>query len=151
VIADTTTLDPTQLLITQAGVAGAVVVMMIFGILWAKPSVTREFEKADNQAKQQQALIDTLLAVYHGEVLPTLTDIDKRLIPLLEETQKTLGRVESLLDRQEREWDWRERRGRAEEEASRSRSRRDHEDRDRSGSGEGQRPAADPANQGRSR
>jgi hypothetical protein len=147
VIAAETTLDPIQLIITQAGVAGAVVVLMIFGILWAKPSVMREFDKADAKDRQQQALIDTMLAVYHQEVLPTLADVDKRLVPVLETTQKVLQRVEALLDRMEREWDWRERRGRAEEESSDRRSGRDSQGDYRGGSRQGQRPGGDPSDQ----
>lgn len=86
----TTTIDPTVFL--SNGITAAVVVgLMLIGWLWSKPAVDREFAK---QA-QMQALIDTLLAVYHHEVLPTLGDIDKRMIPLME--------------RLERELDWRDR------------------------------------------
>jgi hypothetical protein len=149
--ADVFTTDPLQLLLVNAGVSGVVVVLIIVGWLWAKPSVTREFEKADAADRQKQALIDTLLAVYHSEVLPTLTDVDKRLIPLLEETQKALNRTVVLLDRQEREWDWRERRGRVEEEAPSRRLGGDAQGGGRGGGGQGQRPAIDPPYQGRPR
>jgi len=101
VLGTETTLDPIQLILTQAGVAGAVVVLLIFGVLWAKPSVQREFQRADDRDKQQQALIDTMLAVYHKEVLPTLAEIDKRLVPLLEDVSDVLKRIQVLLDQQE--------------------------------------------------
>jgi len=151
VIVANASLDPTQLLLTQTGVAGTMVVLMIFGILWAKPSVMRDFQNADDQAKQQQALIDTMLAVYHSEVLPTLADIDKRLIPLLEETQRALNRTVTLLDRQEREWDWRERRSRVEEEAPRYGPGGDAQGGAGSGISESQRPTTDPSHQRRAR
>lgn len=96
-----TTLDPIQLILTQAGVAGAVVVLMLVGWLWPKMAVQREFQRADDRDKQQQALIDTMLAVYHKEVLPTLAEIDKRLVPLLEDVSDLLKRVQVLLDQQE--------------------------------------------------
>lgn len=134
-IADGATLDPLQLLLINAGQAGVVVVLLLMGYLWAKPSVEREFDKSDTKDKQQQALIDSLLTS-QKEVLPLLTEVDKRLIPLMEGTQAQLKRMEALLDRIEREWDWRERRGRVEEAPPRG-VRRDYEDRGGGGGREG--------------
>lgn len=127
ILAAGATIDPLQLLLINAGTAGVVVVLLLLGWLWAKPSVTREFEKSDEKDKQQQALIETLLASQR-EILPLLTEVDKRLIPLMEGTQAVLKRMEGLLDRIEREWEWRERRGRAEEAPPSRGVRRDYED-----------------------
>lgn len=133
ILAAGATLDPLQLLLINAGTAGVVVVLLLMGWLWAKPSVEREFNKADTKDTQQQALIDSLLQG-QKEVLPLLTEVDKRLIPLMENTQALIRRVETLLDRIEREWEWRERRGRAQEETPPTRGfRRDDEDRSRGG------------------
>lgn len=140
IVAEGATLDPIQLLLTQAGIAGVVIALMLLGYLWAKPSVMREFEKSDEKDKQQQALIESLLAS-QKDVLPLLVEVDKRLIPLMDATQIMLRRVEALLDRVEREWEWRERRGRADETPpQRGRSERDFEDRSRGGFGQGPSP-----------
>lgn len=138
-LASGATIDPLQLLLINAGTAGVVVVLILVGWLWAKPSVEREFKKADDKDSQQQALIATMLAD-QKEVIPLLLDVEKHVVPLMEATQVMLRRVETLLDRVEREWEWRERRGRVEEETSRSRSRRDYDDRRRGGGGEGSGP-----------
>lgn len=135
-IAEGATLDPLQLLLVNAGSAGVVVVLILVGWLWAKPSVEREFKKSDDKDAQQQALIATMLSD-QKEVIPLLLEVDKRVVPLMEATQELLRRVEILLDRMEREWEWRERRGRVQEEASPSRQRRDFEDRGRGRGGEG--------------
>lgn len=137
VIAAGATLDPVQLLITQLGVGGIVIAIIILGYLWPKYAVMREFAQADERIKQMQALIDSLLAS-QKDVLPLLVEVDKRLIPLMDATQNMLKRVEALLDRVEREWEWRERRSRAVPEEGPGRGAgRDYEDRSRSGSGEG--------------
>jgi hypothetical protein len=136
ILAAGATLDPIQLLLINAGTAGVVVVLILVGWLWAKPSVEREFKKSDDKDAQQQVLISSMLAD-QKEVIPLLLEVDKRVVPLMENTQIMLKRVEALLDRMEREWDWRERRGRVQEEASRDRSGRDLEDRGRGGGGEG--------------
>lgn len=146
ILAEGATLDPIQLLITQLGVGGIVIALLILGFLWTKPSIMREFQKSDERDEQKQALIDSLLASQR-DVLPLLVEVDKRLIPLMDATQSMLKRVEALLDRVEREWDWRERRGRAEETSSpppRGGRRRDYEDGGRGGfsesPGRGDRP-----------
>jgi hypothetical protein len=115
IVAAGASLDPLQLLMVNAGVAGVVVVLILVGWLWAKPSVTREFEKADERDKQKQVLLDTLLADYRTSLLPALLEVDQRVVPLMESTTAVLKRIEVLLDRVEREWDWRERRSREEE------------------------------------
>lgn len=135
-IASGATLDPLQLLLINAGTAGVVVVLVLLGWLWAKPSVEREFKKADEKDAQQQALIATMLAD-QKEVIPLLLEVDKHVVPLMEATQVMLRRVETLLDRMEREWDWRERRGRVQEAPSGYGPGRDYGDRGGGGGGEG--------------
>jgi hypothetical protein len=137
IIAAGATLDPVQLLITQLGVGGIVIAIIILGYLWPKYAVMREFAQADERIKQMQALIDTLLAS-QKDVLPLLMEVDKRLIPMMDNTQGLLKRMETLLDRVEREWEWRERRGRGiPEEAPGRRGGGDYEDRRGGGVGEG--------------
>lgn len=94
--------DPLQPLIGGAGVAGVVVVLLIMGQMHTNKAVERERAVADGELERRQALIDTLLAVYHHEVLPTLGDIEKRLIPLLEKNDRMLTQVEWLFGQLER-------------------------------------------------
>lgn len=85
--------DPT-VFITNGVTAAVVVGLLLAGWLWSKPAVDREFAK---QA-QMQALIDTLLSVYHHEVLPTLGDIDRRLMPLMERIERELDQRDRVRD-----------------------------------------------------
>lgn len=156
-IAAGATLDPLQLLLINAGTAGVVVVLVLLGWLWAKPSVEREFKKADEKDTQQQALINTMLAD-QKEVIPLLLEVDKHVVPLMEATQvmmtatqMMLKRVEALFDRMEREWDWRERRGRVSEAPSGYGPGRDYDDRGRGGGGEGPGPGDNPPGETRPR
>lgn len=150
VLAAGASLDPIQLLLINAGTAGVVVVLILVGWLWAKPSVIREFEKADKKAAEDKVLIDGLLASQR-EVIPLLIEVDKRVVPLMESTQAMLKRVEGLLDRVERDSEWRERRGRVQEETAYGSSRRDVGDRDRGSSREGTSPSDHPEGEDRPR
>jgi hypothetical protein len=94
--------DPYQALIVNAGVAGVFIVLFLLGIVSAKPSIERERAVADAELARRQALIDTLLAVYHHEVLPTLGDYEKRLAPLLERVERTVDRLEREAEISER-------------------------------------------------
>jgi len=134
VLAEGTSLDPVQLLLINAGTAGVVVVLILMGWLWAKPSVTREFEKSDKQKAEDKALIEALLST-QKETIPLLIEIDKRVIPMMEATTLLLRRVEGLLERVEREWEWRERTGRVQQEESPRRPSRDYGDRPGGGGG----------------
>lgn len=150
VLAAGASLDPIQLLLVNAGTAGVVVVLILVGWLWAKPSVEREFSKSDETVRKQQVLIESLLT-QQKEVLPLLTEVDKRLIPLMEATQSLLKRMEGLLDRIEREWEWRERRGRAEEAPPTRRFSRDDENRGGGGERQGPGPGDYPSGEDRPR
>ena len=94
--------DPLSALLGSAGTAGIVVVLIIMGYLHSRPAMDREQKVADTELARRQAMIDTLLAVYHHEVLPTLSDIDKRLMPLMERNEKMLLQVEWLFGQMER-------------------------------------------------
>lgn len=89
--------DPYQALIVNAGTAGVFVVLFLLGQLFSKPTVERERAVADAELARRQALVDTLLAVYHHEVLPTLGDYERRLAPLLERVETMLVRCEQEL------------------------------------------------------
>lgn len=89
--------DPYQALIVNAGIAGVFIVLFLLGQVFSKPTVERERAVADSELARRQALVDTLLAVYHHEVLPTLGDYERRLAPLLERVEAMLVRCEQEL------------------------------------------------------
>ena len=140
VIAAGATLDPVQLLLTQAGIGGIFIALILMGYFWAKPSVMREFAKSDQKALEDKALIESLLET-QKQVIPLLIEVDRQVIPLLHE-------VRTLLQEFRREWEWRERTGRVQEEASRRPSR---EYGDRPGSGRSERPGPDDHQEGEKR
>jgi hypothetical protein len=119
-------LDPLSALVVNGGIIGVFFALALLGWIALKPELNRR----DDQEKRQQALIDTLLAVYHHEVLPTLGDYEKRLSPLL-------GRVERKLD--ELEWFLGQEEGGRNEAARHPRGRGPH---DRPGSGVRQGPGS---------
>lgn len=94
--------DPLSALIGSAGTAGIVVVLLIMGYMHTRPAMDRERLVADAELARRQAMIDTLLAVYHHEVLPTLGDIEKRMIPMMEKTEQVLTEVQWLFAQLER-------------------------------------------------
>ena len=71
--------------------------LALLGQIALRPEIVRR----DDQEKRQQALIDTLLAVYHHEVLPTLSDYEKRLSPLLSRVERKLDELEWFLGQEE--------------------------------------------------
>jgi hypothetical protein len=167
--------DPTQTLIGSAGVAGVWVLAFIFGQIYSAKSVIHEREAAkeeltralataeadrvrdEQELARRQALIDTLLAVYHNEILPTLSDYEKKLAPALARTEDVLKKMEWIISEYER----RSRGFLAEEEspyygrrATDSRSspsrRSDADYGARSGERQGSGPGVDPPPQGSS-
>lgn len=92
-VAADATLDPVSALLVNGGIVGVFFVLALLGWIALKPELTRR----DDQEKRQQALIDTLLAVYHHEVLPTLSDYEKRLSPLLNRVERRLDEIDWLL------------------------------------------------------
>jgi hypothetical protein len=172
VLADLSSFDPTQTLIGGAGVAGIWVIMFLAGRIHSDKSVEFERQQAEEElirlqgvleAERQRteaelarlrALVDTLLAVYHTEILPTLGDYEKRLAP-------ALARVEDVMKRQEWIISEYERRGRgafATEEVGRYEAfgpppphragRPDPFHGDRGGVGQGAGPGGGPATEG---
>lgn len=116
VLAEATSLDPFQLLITQAGIAGIMLVLLMTGQLYTGKSVQRERDLAEAQLARQeaertrvelesarrQAMIDTLLAIYHGEILPTLADYEKKLAPALANVVEVVRKMEWIIGEYER-------------------------------------------------
>jgi hypothetical protein len=109
------TVDPYEALIVNAGVAGVFIVLFLMGQVYTRPSVDRERQlydlsrqRDDSEIARQRALIDTLVAVYNSEVLPTLASYEKVLPPLLERIEKIFVRIETILERHERELDIRD-------------------------------------------
>ncbi|HET7110272.1 MAG TPA: hypothetical protein VFI41_05335 [Gemmatimonadales bacterium] len=121
--------DPFGALIGGAGVAGVWVVTIILGQMHSGKAVEYERQQKDdeiarvtnlleaergrNEAElaRRQALIDTLLAVYHNEILPVLGDYEKKLAPALAHVEDVLKKMEWIIEQYER----RERRGGATE------------------------------------
>jgi hypothetical protein len=108
--------DPYQALIVNAGVAGVFIVLFLMGQIYSRQSVERERQLAneaqardDAEIARMRALIDTLVAVYNSEVLPTLASYEKVLPPLLDKNQAILDRVSKVLDLHERELELRDR------------------------------------------
>lgn len=90
-------LDPVTTLVVNGGIIGLFFALALLGQIALKPELNRR----DDQEKRQQALIDTLLAVYHHEVLPTLGDYEKRLSPLLHRVERKLDELEWYLGQEE--------------------------------------------------
>lgn len=89
--------DPVTALIGVGGIVGIFFALGLLDWIELRPSIIRR----DNREKQQQALIDTLLAVYHHEVLPTLGDYEKRLSPLLKAVEDRLEELEWITRKME--------------------------------------------------
>ena len=97
VLAADAALDPVTTLVVNGGIIGVFFALALLGWIGLKPELNRR----DDQEKRQQALIDTLLAVYHHEVLPTLSDYEKRLSPLLSRVERKLDELEWFLGQEE--------------------------------------------------
>jgi hypothetical protein len=127
--------DPISALLVNGGIIGIFFVLALMGWIWLKPSVDRLVA----QEARQQALIDTLLAVYHHEVLPTLGDYERRLAPLLTRVEKLVQEMEWRLNLEEDSG------GAPEPRHSRSRGTQDSAGgRSRQGRGPGDSPKAAP-------
>lgn len=122
-------LDPVSALVVNGGIIGLFFALALLGQIALKPELNRR----DAQEQRQQALIDTLLAVYHHEVLPTLGDYEKRLAPILREVEDRL---------KELDWYYREERDRGPE--TWHPGRRRHQDHPGGGSGHGAGPGDYP-------
>jgi hypothetical protein len=113
------TFDPTQTLIGGAGVAGVWVLTFITAQIYSAKTVehertehtttlaritaTMEAERlrVEAEAARRQAMIDTLLAVYHNEILPVLGDYEKKLAPALAHVEDVLKKMEWIINEYE--------------------------------------------------
>lgn len=74
--------DPTSLI--QFGVLGIILMLVLFGFLWAKPSVDRLIK--DKEAAEKQR--DDLLSVYQTQVIPVLTEVKDHVVPGLRDVME---------------------------------------------------------------
>lgn len=70
----------------QYGVLGLVIVAILFGWLWAKPSVDQLKADKDNTEVQRDALIDA----YETQIIPVLAEVQQKFIPAV------MGMTESV-------------------------------------------------------
>jgi hypothetical protein len=68
-----------QTVILQGGVAGGVLLLVLFGLLWPRWAVTGILDRV----KTTEAQRDALLAQITNEVIPILTEINQRVIPVI--------------------------------------------------------------------
>lgn len=76
--------DPTALI--QFGILGIIVALILFGWLWAKPSVDRIIRDKERAEEQRDQMID----IYQKQVIPVLNDVQDKLIPMLTTVQYEL-------------------------------------------------------------
>lgn len=87
--------DPTELI--QFGVLGVILALILFGWLWAKPSVDRLIADKERAETQRDALVD----IYQGEVIPALKDWNDRVDRIATEVVPVLTEVKALLLRKD--------------------------------------------------
>lgn len=87
--------DPTQLI--QFGVLGIILMLILVGWLWAKPSVDRLIADKERAEAQRDALVE----IYQGEVIPALKDWNDRVDRISTEVVPVLTEVKALLLRRE--------------------------------------------------
>lgn len=81
--------DPTALI--QFGVLGVILMLLLFGYIWAKPSVDRiiaDKEKAEAQRDAMLELQQTQVIPLLTQVVPLLTDVKDKMIPGLVEVSR---------------------------------------------------------------
>lgn len=83
--------DPTALI--QFGVLGVILMLILFGFLWAKPSVDRILVDKDRAEKQRDELID----LYHQQIVPLLVETKDKTLPLMTELSHTMVEVRDEL------------------------------------------------------
>lgn len=79
-------------------VLGIVLLLLLFGWLWAKPAVDGLKERAERAEAQRDALVEA----YQHEIIPSLRDANSAIsnaVRVLEETKPILTEVKVLLGR----------------------------------------------------
>lgn len=84
--------DPTGLI--QFGVLGVIIFLILFGWLWAKPSVDQL--KVDKEKAEQER--DSLFKLYQDQVLPALINTNEIIVPLLKELQTSMHDMQVARD-----------------------------------------------------
>jgi hypothetical protein len=84
----------------QYGVLGLVVLAILTGWLWAKPSVDRLLE--DKKRAEDQR--DQFVKIY-GEMLPVLTEVNDRLSKFADRERRQRERLEARILEQEHDGD----------------------------------------------
>lgn len=86
--------DPTDLI--QFGVVGVILMLILFGFLWAKPAVDRLIADKERAEAQRDALVET----YQKEIIPVLglaARGTEKAVTVIEETRPILVEVRTLL------------------------------------------------------
>ena len=89
--------QPVQFDITalvQYGVLGVILILVLLGYLWAKPSVDRLIKDKERAEEQRDALLDT----YQTKVIPVLTEVQLNMIPGLAKVADSLVEVQRTAD-----------------------------------------------------
>jgi hypothetical protein len=89
-VGQVTPADPLDLI--QFGVLGAMLLLVIFGWLWSKPSVDRILEDKRRVEAQRDAMVEA----YEKQVIPALTQVNAGLVEstaLLRETNRLLTEI----------------------------------------------------------
>lgn len=83
--------DPTSLI--QFGVLGVIIMLILFGFLWAKPSVDQL--KADKS--KAEADRDALVDLYQTQIIPVLAEVNRAVIPAIAQIQQDLHEIREQL------------------------------------------------------
>lgn len=70
--------DGTPFDLVQFGVLGIILMLVLFGFLWAKPSVDRIIKDKERAEAQRDAMIET----YEEKIIPLLADLNLRLLEI---------------------------------------------------------------------
>jgi uncharacterized membrane protein len=81
------TLDPTSLI--QFGILGIILLLILFGYLWAKPSVD-QLQKDKAAAEKSR---DEMVALMSTEVLPLLSETKDKTLPAINALREQLSAV----------------------------------------------------------
>lgn len=77
------------------GVLGLVMLALLTGFLWPKPSVDRVLK--DKEIAEAQR--DAMLQVYEQRVIPLLSEVQSKMIPALADMAGKISDLERVVDR----------------------------------------------------